>query len=65
VIATIRSDGIGALIVGRHDRRVAAHAELRVVLQKGHVALTAPAPVLRDSPALAGLLGVSRDAGTA
>jgi branched-chain amino acid transport system ATP-binding protein len=58
VIETIRGDGIGALIVDRHYRRVAAQAERLVVLQKGQVALTGPAPALRDSPALADLLGV-------
>ena len=58
VIETIRGDGIAALIVDRHYRRVAAHAERLLVLQKGQVALAGPAQELRESPALAELLGV-------
>jgi branched-chain amino acid transport system ATP-binding protein len=58
VIETIRGDGIAALIVDRHYRRVAAHAERLVVLLKGQVALAGPADTLRDSPALTELLGV-------
>jgi branched-chain amino acid transport system ATP-binding protein len=58
VIETIRGDGIAALIVDRHYRRVAAHAERLVVLQKGQVALAGPADGLRDSAALTELLGV-------
>ena len=58
VIGTIRGDGIAALIVDRHYRRVAAHAERLVVLQKGRVALDGPADALRDSAALTELLGV-------
>ena len=58
VIETIRGDGIAALIVDRHYRRVAAHAGRLVVLQKGQVALAGPADSLRDSPALTELLGL-------
>jgi branched-chain amino acid transport system ATP-binding protein len=58
VIETIRGDGVAALIVDRHYRRVAAHAERLVVLQKGQVALTGRADELRDSPMLTGLLGL-------
>jgi branched-chain amino acid transport system ATP-binding protein len=58
VIESIRGDGIAALIVDRHYRRVAAHAERLVVLLKGQVALAGPADELRDSPALGELLGV-------
>jgi branched-chain amino acid transport system ATP-binding protein len=58
VIESIRGDGIAALIVDRHYRRVAAHAERLVVLLKGQVALAGPADELRGSPALAELLGV-------
>jgi branched-chain amino acid transport system ATP-binding protein len=58
VIESIRRDGIAALIVDRHYRRVAAHAERLVVLLKGQVALAGPADELRGSPALAELLGV-------
>jgi branched-chain amino acid transport system ATP-binding protein len=58
VIETVRGDGIAALIVDRHYRRVAAHAGRLVVLQKGQVALAGPADALRDSPALTELLGL-------
>ncbi|MBN8510749.1 MAG: ABC transporter ATP-binding protein [Burkholderiales bacterium] len=58
VIESIRGDGIAALIVDRHYRRVATHAERLVVLLKGQVALAGPAADLRDSPALGELLGV-------
>ena len=58
VIETIRGDGIAALIVDRHYRRVAAHAQRLVVLQKGQVALAGPADELRESAALTELLGV-------
>jgi branched-chain amino acid transport system ATP-binding protein len=58
VIETIRGDGIAALIVDRHYRRVAAHAGRLVVLLKGQVALTGPADALRESAALTELLGV-------
>jgi branched-chain amino acid transport system ATP-binding protein len=58
VIETIRGDGMAALIVDRHYRRVAMHAERLVVLQKGLVALSGAASELRESPALTGLLGL-------
>ena len=58
VVATIRNDGIATLIVDRDYRKVAAHAEHLVVLQKGEVVLTGPAAELRDSPELAGYLGI-------
>jgi len=58
VIEVIRGDGMAALIVDRHHRRVATHAERLIVLQKGQVALTGRADELRDSPALIGLLGL-------
>jgi branched-chain amino acid transport system ATP-binding protein len=58
VIETIRGDGIATLIVERHHRRVAAHAERLLVLQKGMVAMTGDAAQLRGDPALTALLGL-------
>jgi branched-chain amino acid transport system ATP-binding protein len=58
VIETIRGDGIATLIVDRHHRRVAAHAERLLVLQKGMVAMTGDAARLRGDPALTALLGL-------
>jgi branched-chain amino acid transport system ATP-binding protein len=58
VIAGIRAGGIATLIVDRDYRKVLAQADRAVVLQKGLVALAGDAPALRDSTALAGLLGV-------
>jgi branched-chain amino acid transport system ATP-binding protein len=58
VIETIRGDGIATLIVDRHHRRVAAHAERLLVLQKGMVAMTGDAAQLRGDPALTALLGL-------
>jgi branched-chain amino acid transport system ATP-binding protein len=58
VIETIRSDGIATLIVDRHYRRVAAHADRLVILQKGQVVLAGPATKLRDSAAMTQLLGL-------
>ncbi|HSQ72301.1 MAG TPA: ABC transporter ATP-binding protein [Rubrivivax sp.] len=58
VIASIRADGIATLIVDRDYRKVAAHAEVLVVLQKGEVVLAGPAAELRDGSALAGYLGL-------
>ena len=58
VVETIRGDGIATLIVDRDYRKVAAQAERLVVLQKGEVVLTGPAADLRDSPELAGYLGI-------
>jgi branched-chain amino acid transport system ATP-binding protein len=58
VIAGIRAGGIATLIVDRDYRKVLAQADRAVVLQKGQVALAGDAHALRDSDALAGLLGV-------
>jgi branched-chain amino acid transport system ATP-binding protein len=58
VIETIRGDGIATLIVDRHHRRVAAHAERLLVLQKGMVAMAGDAAQLRGDPALTALLGL-------
>ncbi len=58
VIADIRAAGIAALIVDRDYRRVAAHADRLVVLQKGRVALTGASQELIRGGALAPLLGL-------
>jgi branched-chain amino acid transport system ATP-binding protein len=58
VVAQIRQDGIATLIVDRDFRKVLAHADQAVVLQKGQVVLAGSAAELSDNPALAGYLGV-------
>ena len=58
VIEEIRAAGLAALIVDRDYRRVAAHADRLVVLQKGRVALHGPAGGLLESGELAPLLGL-------
>ena len=58
VIGTLREAGIAALIVDRDYRRVAAHADRLVVLQKGLVVLEGASASLRNSPALAAFLGL-------
>jgi branched-chain amino acid transport system ATP-binding protein len=58
VIDQIRASGIATLIVDRDYRRVLAHADRAVVLQKGLVVLQGEAQALRESTELAGFLGV-------
>jgi branched-chain amino acid transport system ATP-binding protein len=58
VIAQIREDGIATLIVDRDYRKVLAHADQAVVLQKGEVVMQGIAADLRDSTELAAFLGV-------
>jgi branched-chain amino acid transport system ATP-binding protein len=58
VIGEIRAAGLAALIVDRDYRRVAAHADRLVVLQKGGVALHGPAQRLLEGGELAPLLGL-------
>ncbi len=58
VIGEIRQDGIATLIVDRDYRKVLAHADRALVLQKGQVVLTESAAAMRDNPALASFLGV-------
>jgi branched-chain amino acid transport system ATP-binding protein len=58
VIARIREAGIATLIVDRDYRKVAAHADTLVVLQKGQVVIEGDASALRDSPELGRYLGV-------
>jgi branched-chain amino acid transport system ATP-binding protein len=58
VIGQIRASGIATLIVDRDYRRVLAHSDLALVLQKGRAVLHGPAGELAAAPALAGCLGV-------
>jgi branched-chain amino acid transport system ATP-binding protein len=58
VVAQIRAAGIATLIVDRDHRRVAAHADTLLVLQKGQVVASGAAAELRDSPELHRYLGV-------
>ncbi len=58
VIARIRATGIATLIVDRDHRKVAAHADTLVVLQKGQVVAAGAAERLRDSAELHRYLGV-------
>jgi branched-chain amino acid transport system ATP-binding protein len=58
VIGEIRKSGIATLIVDRDYRRVLAHSDVALVLQKGQVVLGGRAAEVASSPALAGFLGV-------
>ncbi|HEY6512045.1 MAG TPA: ABC transporter ATP-binding protein [Burkholderiaceae bacterium] len=58
VIADIRSSGIATLIVDRNYRKVAAHSDHLLVLQKGQVVLAGASATLRDSAELAAFLGI-------
>jgi branched-chain amino acid transport system ATP-binding protein len=58
VIAQIRDSGIATLIVDRNYRKVLAHSDRAVVLQKGQVVLQGSAVVLRESAELGSYLGV-------
>jgi len=58
VIGDIRKSGIATLIVDRDYRKVLAHSDRALVLQKGQVVLTGTAATLRDSQEIATLLGV-------
>ena len=58
VIGGIRASGIATLIVDRDYRRVLAHADHVLVLQKGSVVLAGAAEDLRSGDALGALLGV-------
>ncbi|MDE2080721.1 MAG: ABC transporter ATP-binding protein [Burkholderiales bacterium] len=58
VIGEIRADGIATLIVDRDYRKVLAHADRAVVLQKGAVVLQGASAALRDDATLAEFLGV-------
>jgi branched-chain amino acid transport system ATP-binding protein len=58
VIAQIRSDGIASLIVDRDFRKVLAHSDHALVLQKGQVVMSGPSATLRASAELHNFLGV-------
>ena len=58
VVADIRASGIATLIVDRDYRKVLAHADRALVLQKGLVVLEGAADSLRGSDRLAAFLGV-------
>ena len=58
VIREIRKDGIATLIVDRNYQRVLAESDTALVLQKGQVVLSGASETLRESPELAGYLGV-------
>ena len=58
VIDIVRSGGIASLIVDRHYRRVARHADRLLILQKGRVVLAGPAAELRESAAMTQYLGL-------
>jgi branched-chain amino acid transport system ATP-binding protein len=58
VIGQIRASGIATLIVDRDYRRVLAHADRALVLQKGQAVLQGSAEAVAADPALAAYLGV-------
>jgi branched-chain amino acid transport system ATP-binding protein len=58
VIGEIQRSGIATLIVDRDYRRVLAHADRAIVLQKGLVVLQGDARAIVQSTALSGYLGV-------
>lgn len=58
VIADIRDSGIATLIVDRDYRRVLAHSDQAIVLQKGLVELSGPSDTVALNPVLPKLLGV-------
>jgi len=59
VIGEIRTTGIGTLIVDRDYRRVLAHTDIAVVMEKGRIVLADASESLAGEPeALARLLGV-------
>ena len=58
VIGEIRRDGIATLIVDRDYRRVLAHADQALVLQKGQAVLAGPAGEVAGSAALSTYLGL-------
>ena len=59
VIGDIRATGIATLIVDRDWRRVLAHTDLAVVMEKGRIVLASPSAELSAEPGeLAGWLGV-------
>ena len=58
VIGDVRASGMAALIVDRDWRRVLAHSDRALVLQKGQAVMQGRAAEVAADPALAGYLGV-------
>ena len=58
VIGDIRAGGIATLIVDRDWRRVLAHSDQALVLQKGRAVLQGAADAVAHSAELSGYLGV-------
>ena len=58
VIGEIRASGIATLIVDRDYRKVLAHSDQALVLQKGQTVLQGRADVVSADPALSAYLGV-------
>jgi branched-chain amino acid transport system ATP-binding protein len=58
LIGEIRKGGIATLIVDRDYRKVLAHSDVALVLQKGQVVLGGRADEVAASKALSGFLGV-------
>jgi len=58
VIDQIRANGIATLIVDRDYRKVLAHSNHALVLQKGEAVMSGPAAEVAGSAALAGYLGL-------
>jgi branched-chain amino acid transport system ATP-binding protein len=58
VIGEIRAGGIATLIVDRDYRRVLAHSDCAMVLQKGQCVLSGMAADVAASPELSGYLGL-------
>ena len=58
VIGDIRNSGMATLIVDRDYRRVLAHSDVAMVLQKGQVVLSGDAAAVAGDLTLPGLLGV-------
>jgi branched-chain amino acid transport system ATP-binding protein len=58
VIDAIRATGIASIVVDRDYRRVLAHVDRVVVLQKGVVVLAGARDAVQDDPRLGACLGV-------
>jgi branched-chain amino acid transport system ATP-binding protein len=58
VIDQIRANGIATLIVDRDYRKVLAHSDHALVLQKGEAVMSGPAAEVAGSGELAGYLGL-------
>lgn len=58
VIGEIRQSGIATLIVDRDYRKVLAHSDTAMVMQKGQAVLVGSADAVANNTALSGFLGV-------